>query len=484
MPLKYYVIDANNVPQNQTYSYENGNSNISMDIQSSDREFLIPQSVKLVANLVLKDTNGVEQNGDECGLSVQSGIASLINEVSLVSLQSNQSISDCKNYSRLLSTINSTCRGDFYDTIQCLSHEAVGYGQRRMDNSVGIYTANPTTETAKQTYSMDVMMGLIQNSQKLYLGRIENGGCGGLRVNFLLNPASQSIVVADNTNAPFTYELSSVKLQYSTYYTDNEEEINSGRVLEDWQKSYVNFVRETENRQPPMSEVNDAWKQVVAQSITNKPPYKYRDITSYLGNINSTNANITLALNKSNVSAIGVNFVPNDFVNSVAVDNDGNKTYDIMPTDSTKTAPIKEVGFTRAGQFDAPFTYNLTTNVDENLTPNEQMTTTTRAEVFKPYSDMFININDNKYQQASVENSLQNNQYSNQDPTDIIGGKGAGISTGKNGVNGTISYVNKPLNINVQTNVNNNTFDLFGAYVYAVCENEMSFSNGSLSVSS
>ncbi len=479
MPTKYYVIDPNNVPSSQVFNYNNGNSNITFNIAQSSNEWLIPQSVKLVAKLTINDTNGVNQTDDKASLSVQCGLASVINMIEASSYETNQSISVLKNYSRVVSSLNSTCRGDYYDTLGTLSHSGVAYGQRFNDNNVGVYGANPSEET-KQSYSMDVLLGVLQSKDKVYLANTKMGGVGGIKLNFLLNPTAQAVFTQDAANAPYTYSLSSVKLQYSTYESSNEEELQSARVKNDWSKSYIRFVRENESRQPSRDETEQQWQSVVANSVANKPSYNFREVVSYLSQVDNDDQNINLNLGKSAVSNIMVNFAPSTYLNSTTAGFDSNKTY-MFYDNGTNSQPWTEITFTRGGVLDTPYTYTLTTNTDENFTATNHHTTSTRGEIVKGLLDSWLSNEDNKYTQISVENSLWNLQYFDMSVGDTIGGKGFGLSTGKVGLNGTLSYQNKPLTINVRSKGNGASVNNTG-FIYATCETSITYNNGVMSV--
>lgn len=481
MPMrKQYIIDPVSTPANGEFSFASGNSNLAFNIQESDSEFLIGGSVKLSFKFKILDAaDAIETTAEKVGVSPQCGLHGLFSQVDFHSYSTNVSISSIKNYPRMVSSLLSVGLADYYDTQNGQQQAGVSYGREYNSSNVGIYlSVSPETE---QSYTIKPYMGALEESW--YLGNTLRNGIGGGKLNFTLASNGMALTNYDIATATdYEYVISDVKLQYETYVASEEEQM-AGRLKNDWVESYTDMVRESENRSPSAEEIQRNWEATASQSMNNPAPVTWRDYNSYLTTIQSDNANVSLNLGLSRVHSIFSNFVKSSTLNNLATDGaDSNKTY-LMEDNAGDMIPFDTLTMTKGNQL-FPANYTLSTNVkDNNYVGTADDNSNDRcAEIVKYYLDSVIPYVDNKYNQASSENSLSNTQYRQRVKEDDMGGKGSGIGTGQlSTLDGTSNFQFSPLGLQINTD-NTGTFVNHSAFIYALADRTLSWSGGQIAV--
>lgn len=217
--------------------------------------------------------------------------------------------------------------------------------------------------------------------------------------------------------------------------------------------------------------------------MSNPAPVTWRDYNSYLTTIQSDNANVSLNLGLSRVHSIFANFVKSATLNNLATDGaDSNKTY-LMEDNAGDMIPFDTLTMTKGNQL-FPANYTLSTNVkDNNYVGTADDNSNDRcAEIVKYYLDSVVPYVDNKYNQASSENSLSNSQYRQRVKEDDIGGKASGLGTGQlSTLDGTSNFQFSPLGLQINTD-NTGSFVNHSAFIYALADRTLSFSGGQIAV--
>jgi hypothetical protein len=475
MSRNYYVINPNAQPSDGKISYDNNSTNLTFNIQESNSEMYVGGSMKLTFTFKIFDGNTLEQAIEQVAVSPQCGHHGLIQSVDVFSYSTNTSLHSTKQYGRLVSSVYSVGMADLYDVSNGLQQSAFSNGIEYNGANVGIYNSGAPSEP--QAYSLRPLVGLLE--QNLYLGNTLRQGTGGLKCNFVLQSNGNFLTRMDNPNTGYTYELENVRLMYQTI-TMTDEEQSAGMLKNDFVSSYVDMVRNMDNRQPSRDEIESNWSR---RASSNNAPVKWRDYSGYLATIESDNANVNLNIGLSKVHSVFANFIQSDYLNNLGTDlADSNKTYEILDTNND-VVPFDKVVFTKGNQL-FPYRYGLSSNISEqNYVAADDHTSDTRAEIVKSYLDSVVPYVDNKYQQASIGNSLWFNQYRPYVAEDECGGKGAGLGFNCSVLNGSSDFQFQPLGIQVDSK-NPGTFQNTSCFVYALAEREMNWSNGAISVSS
>ena len=479
---RYHIIDPVSTPSNGVISFgSSGNTNITFNLAQDDNAFLDGKSVKICFKLVLRDGTDAEDTANKVRLSMEAGTHALFGQIDCFSFENNANISSARSYNRLCSSIIGNGMADQNDVVYSQSHAGLGISEEYMSSGVGIYSSTSPSSDDFQSYCIRPLVGSILGT-KYYLGSTVAGGIGGVKLNLILQPDSNSLTnLAAPGGSEYTYEISEVKCLYSTI-VGSPQEISALRLKSDFSNKYSEFVRTNENRQASRDEIEENFNRVSQAQEGQPAVYKYRDFNSFLNTVQSDNHNISLNIGTKKTSSVFVNFVESSDINSTTLDVDGNATDPIVDT-SGNQVPYKSVSFTKGSElYPAKFLQN--TNADENYTDSTtQEITNERSAVTKKYLlDSVVPYYENEYQRGSVSNSLHQDQYSIGENTSRVAGV-FGLGSGQNSVvNGDADYMFQPLGININTE-NLGTFKNTSAFVFSHYTGEVSVNNGVVSVS-
>jgi hypothetical protein len=244
------------------------------------------------------------------------------------------------------------------------------------------------------------------------------------------------------------------------------------------------MIKSSENRAPSSDEIESNWQKVVNESDSVEQSFRFKDYNNYITTIQSDNATTNLQLGLSKVSSIFSNFVESSKLNNLTdVDADSNKTYQILDNNDDPV-PYESITFTKGGNL-FPYEYSLSSNVESNnYVLSDDYTADRLAQIKKSYLDSVVPYNDNKFTQASVVNSMFEQQYRPNVPADDCNGKGNGLGSGQLSVlDGSSDFRVENLGIQINSK-NTDTFQNTSAFIYALHEKTIRWNGGMVSVES
>jgi hypothetical protein len=304
-----------------------------------------------------------------------------------------------------------------------------------------------------------------------------------MKVTLQLASDGNALTKIQNPTSAYTYELSEVKLVYQTV-EGSPEEIKAGRLKSNFVVKYTDMIKSSENRAPSSDEIESNWQKVVNESDSVEQSFRFKDYNNYITTIQSDNATTNLQLGLSKVSSIFANFVESVRLNNLTdVDADSNKTYQILDNNDDPV-PYESITFTKGGNL-FPYEYSLSSNVESNnYVLSDDYTADRLAQIKKSYLDSVVPYNDNKFTQASVVNSMFEQQYRPNVPADDCNGKGNGLGSGQLSVlDGSSDF--RVENLGIQINSKNTaTFQNTSAFIYALHEKTIRWNGGMVSVES
>jgi hypothetical protein len=310
-----------NQPNNNTYSFKNGNPIITLEIASQNK-LLRPSSLRINGKLTVKNSNGyIAQNnsivqntngrGGDAGspagavdikLNPRVGVNSVIQNLVISSNQTNQSLESVRQYGRMCASILSGTHSqdDF------MSHRSVVALNPALQ-TVGANLNNNTVD-----FSMRLYAGMFMGGNAIPLGV---NGVRGLTLNIEL--ASDQMVLAgadapSNTGA--FYELSDITLTADLLIPDAEGQQKLG--------------------------------------VAGNGAFQYNSFNSLYSVINASDATQTYNLAQNNVLNVFHNFLPVSHANNYTQDSfttDMLKNTDATGATYNADVQLNKVSFSRGG---------------------------------------------------------------------------------------------------------------------------------------
>ena len=354
--LEHQEIQPSNVVSTGVVSFKNGNPVIQFIIGEQDK-YLIGSSLRFCGDIQFKDNNAVPTSVSKLAVNSTLGAYGMIDQLSLSSQRSKQSIESIRHYGRFLSTYLPTmsniqesmghmnATSNMMPNIEC---ERLGF----VNNANGSAAANKFSTGSP--FCLNLPSGLLDSQQPIPLS--STWGVGGLLLEIRLTPDSQFLFASNHVSGSLTdpfYELSNLKLIY--------EVVN------------------------PSADVLSRLKSQSGNTL------EYNSVSSYYTSVNSTNAIVNFNLGIKNCLSAFFNIIPSSRLNNLA--EDGFATLPFVNSGTTGVAEIKQINFTRNG-VKYPLQYNVDTNVNPKYIasgttyfPEDPQVLRNALDSLKPYSD-------------------------------------------------------------------------------------------------
>ena len=354
--LEHQEIQPSNVVSTGVVSFKNGNPVIQFIIGEQDK-YLIGSSLRFCGDIQFKDNNAVPTSVSKLAVNSTLGAYGMIDQLSLSSQRSKQSIESIRHYGRFLSTYLPTmsniqesmghmnATSNMMPNIEC---ERLGF----VNNANGSAAANKFSTGSP--FCLNLPSGLLDSQQPIPLS--STWGVGGLLLEIRLTPDSQFLFASNHVSGSLTdpfYELSNLKLIY--------EVVN------------------------PSADVLSRLKSQSGNTL------EYNSVSSYYTSVNSTNAIVNFNLGIKNCLSAFFNIIPSSRLNNLA--EDGFATLPFVNSGTTGVAEIKQINFTRNG-VKYPLQYNIDTNVNPKYIasgttyfPEDPQVLRNALDSLKPYSD-------------------------------------------------------------------------------------------------
>ncbi len=354
--LEHQEIQPSNVVSTGEVSFKNGNPVIQFIIGEQDK-YLIGSSLRFCGDIQFKDNGNVPVSGSELAVNSTLGAYGMIDQLSLSSQRSKQSIESIRHYGRFLATYLPTqsniqesmghmnAVSNMMPNIEC---ERLGF----VNNANGSAAADRHSQGSP--FCLNLPSGLLNSQQPIPLSA--TWGVGGLLLEIRLTPDSQFLFAKNHASGSLTepqYTLRNLKLIYEC----------------------VN----------PSADVLSRLKSQSGNTL------EYNSVSSYYTSVNSTNAIVNFNLGIKNCLSAFFNIIPSSRLNNLA--EDGFATLPFVNSGTTGVAEIKQINFTRNG-VKFPLQYNIDTNVNPKFIPTgtsyfpeDPQVLRNALDSLKPYSE-------------------------------------------------------------------------------------------------
>lgn len=354
--LEHQEIQPSNVVSTGVVSFKNGNPVIQFIIGEQDK-YLIGSSLRFCGEIQFKDNDAVPVSGSKLAVNSTLGAYGMIDQLSLSSQRSKQTIESIRHYGRFLATYLPT-QSNIQESIGHMNSvsnmmpnlecERLGF----VNNANG--SASADRNSTGSPFCLNLPSGLLNSQQPIPLSA--TWGIGGLLLEIRLTPDSQFLFASNHASASLTdpfYELRNLKLIYEC----------------------VN----------PSADVLASLRNQSGNTL------EYNSVSSYYTSVNSTNAIVNFNLGIKNCLSAFFNIIPSSRLNNLA--EDGFATLPFVNSGTTGVAEIKQINFTRNG-VKYPLQYNIDTNVNPKYIasgttyyPQDPQVLRNALDAFKPYSD-------------------------------------------------------------------------------------------------
>ena len=329
--LEHQEIQPSNVISTGVVSFKNGNPVIQFIIGEQEK-YLIGSSLRFCGDIQFSDGGSVPANGSKLAINSTLGAYGMIDQLSLSSQRSKQSIESIRHYGRFLSTYLPT-QSNIQESIghmNAVSNMMPNIECQRLgmvNNTNGVSATNRNSTGCP--FCLNLPSGLLNSQQPIPLS--STWGVGGLLLEIRLTPDSQFLFASNNQSGSLTdpsYSLRNLKLVYEC----------------------VN----------PSVDVLSTLKSQSGNTL------EYNSVSSYYTTVNSTNAIVNFNLGIKNCLSAFFNIIPSSRLNNLS--EDGFATLPFTNATTTGVAEIKQINFTRNG-VKFPLQYNLDTNVNPKYIP-------------------------------------------------------------------------------------------------------------------
>ena len=305
-------ITPSNVTSSGKVSFKSGNPTLQFIIGEQDR-MIIGESIRLVGQFsVFKTTGTSASEGDTIRMSEALGMYSVIDNLTIKSQSTHQTIESIDNYGRFM--------GSYLPATSSLNDGLGHFNETALvkpaflSHQIGVVNI-PTAETTASHFCIHLPCGLFNGKVPIPLQRHGDGGLGGLLVEIQLAPDSNVL------------------------FTDNAGTSISDAFYEMKNLSLVCEAIDVDKSLPPSNS------------------YEFNSISSYFTTFNSANAIVNFNLGLSRVLGAFGNIVPASQINSRLHNGLANH----YPTNADGSiAPIRQIFFTRGGE-KFPIEYNIDT---------------------------------------------------------------------------------------------------------------------------
>ena len=276
--FQYINVIPSNQPANGEISFRDGNPMINFVIGSQER-YLVGSSVKLTGNIQFYTNANTTpptnlDNADPVAIDPVLGVYSILEQLTLSSKRTNQTIEQIRDYNRFLASFRKAYSDN--DTLEtCDSLTACT--SMTINQSRNLLTDKPTHS---KPFCVNLPSGFLMSGRGGNVPLSDTWGVGGLLIQLNLAPES---------NVLFPYD---------------------GLALEGDEKGYyvITNCRLNATLQTPTQ--NDL------QNAKSQSMMEYNSISSYYQVLNSSLATINFNLGLSNVLAVFTNFVKSADINS------------------------------------------------------------------------------------------------------------------------------------------------------------------------
>ncbi len=269
---QYIHVIPSNQPANARIGYNNGNPMINFNIGSQER-FLIGESVRLTGKFKLYKPDGNDYNDEDLvTIDPVLGVASVLEQITISSKRTNQTIEQIKDYNKFLASYYKA-KEDQYELETSESLTSLKAGSINAERTLQM--ENNGTEL---DFSIQIPTGLLNSSELIPLS--DSWGTGGLLIQINLAPDS---------NVLFGYDGTELDVDQKGYYLLSNVALNA--VV----------------HQP----TGDDLKRAMANTSM-----EYNSISSYYQVLNSSYATINFNLGLSKVISAFINVVRSSNINS------------------------------------------------------------------------------------------------------------------------------------------------------------------------
>jgi len=189
---QYIHVIPSNQPANAEIGYNNGNPMINFNIGSQER-FLIGESVRLTGKFKLYKPDGSDYaDVDKATIDPVLGVASVLEQITISSKRTNQTIEQIKDYNKFLASYYKA-KEDQYELESSESLTSLKAGSINAESNLQM-TNNGTV----LDFSINIPTGLLNSSELIPLS--DTWGTGGLLIQLNLAPDSNVIFNYDGTN--------------------------------------------------------------------------------------------------------------------------------------------------------------------------------------------------------------------------------------------------------------------------------------------
>ena len=343
MVRKFLDIRPSNLTANGIVSYKSGQPIIRFEISEQDA-FLMGNSVRICGELSVT-RNGVDPVADTDDLEIdsRSGIFGMVDQVTITSIKTKQTIETIRHYNRFMSSyLPLTASNE--DLIGHLSQAALTLPADEASRQ-GVVRQFKTNGNEFCVY---LPTGLLQNGSPIPLS---SDTIGGISIEISLAPPSSFLFVSSASGA-----------------------VAKGLSNADYSLKNLKLVCEVEDMTPDNK---------VSSKVNG---FEYQSIASYYSTINSTNAILNYSLGMSRVRSVFMNFIRSSYLNNL----DQNSLQTIMPIRATgAVADVNQVVFTKGGvRYPDSFNWDTNHKKDPNVSVVDPQLSRNFLNSVTPYSNM------------------------------------------------------------------------------------------------
>ena len=245
------------INKQSTYSFKNGNPNISFQFQPSSTRMLNPQQLRFNFTLNVKQPNGKRVNNEDSNgygaydakLNERVGVNAIIDVLRLRNLK-NETIEEVRNYSRLLASLI-PAQTNFASYKNWASNKFVA--------TANVNSQNCLTNGAMEC-SLPLRAGIIMSGRPLNLGDL-----GGMKVDIQLQN-DQFVIFGTNASTGAYYEISDVSLSGNYFVLDRPSPPSSSQLVYPAFNSFLTIVNSGDDQQSLNLSLNSV-RQIFSNSI-------------------------------------------------------------------------------------------------------------------------------------------------------------------------------------------------------------------------